>query len=105
MALRPSSLALRAFVVLVPLVSLLMLGRLVADWMEIARVTGEAPSASAPRGFDWVQWQDRDGEIVAAYVYPGGTAFAAGLREGAVLYSSSSSSSSRPRTSSAPSRA
>ncbi|MEP0547983.1 MAG: histidine kinase [Rhodothermales bacterium] len=83
---RASSIALRAFVVLVPLVSLLMLGRLVADWMEIARVTGEAPSASAPRGFDWVQWQDRDGEIVAVYVYPGGTAYAAGLREDAVLY-------------------
>ena len=74
------------FVLLVPLVSLLMLGRLVVDWMEIARVTGETPDASAPRGFDWVQWQDRDGEIIAAYVYPGGTAYAAGLREGAVLY-------------------
>jgi signal transduction histidine kinase len=85
-ARRPSSVALRAFIVLVPLVSLLMLGRLVADWVEVAQVTGEAPRASAPRGFDWVQWQDRDGEIVAAYVYPGGTAFAAGLREGAVLY-------------------
>ncbi len=77
---------LRAFVALVPLVSLLMLGRLVADWWEIAQVTGETPRASAPRGFDWVQWQDRDGEIVAAYVYPGGTAFASGLRQGAVLY-------------------
>src|SRR5690606_36804445 len=78
--------ALRLFVVLVPLVSLLMLGRLVADWAEVARVTGEAPGPSAPRGFDWVQWEDRDGEIVAAYVYPGGTAFAAGLREDAVLF-------------------
>ncbi len=83
---RTQSAALRVLVVLVPLVSLLMLGRLVTDWMEIARVTGEAPGPSAPRGFDWVQWQDRDGEIVAAYVYPGGTAFAAGLREDAVLY-------------------
>ncbi len=86
MALRPSAVALRAFVVLVPLVSLLMLGRLVADWMEVAQITGEAPAPSAPRGFDWVQWQDRDGEIVAAYVYPGGTAYGAGLREDAVLF-------------------
>jgi two-component system LytT family sensor kinase len=85
-ALRPSAVALRAFVVLVPLVSLLMLGRLVADWVEVAQITGEAPAPSAPRGFDWVQWQDREGEIVAAYVYPGGTAFDAGLRESAVLY-------------------
>ncbi len=86
MAFRDRPVALRVFVVLVPLVSLLMLGRLVADWWTIARVTGETPTASAPRGFDWVQWQDRDGEIVAAYVYPGGTAYAAGLREDAVLY-------------------
>jgi len=85
-ALRPSAVALRFFVVLVPLVSLLMLGRLVADWVEISQVTGEAPAPSAPRGFDWVQWQDREGEIVAAYVYPGGTAFDAGLREDAVLF-------------------
>lgn len=83
-ALRPF--ALRLVVVVVPLVSLLMLGRLVADWREVARVTGAAPGPSAPRGFDWVQWEDRDGEIVAAYVYPGGTAHAAGLREDAVLY-------------------
>ncbi|MEM1041091.1 MAG: histidine kinase [Bacteroidota bacterium] len=82
----PKRAALRVLVVLVPLVSLLMLGRLVADWRAIAQVTGETPAASAPRGFDWVQWQDRDGEIVAAYVYPGGTAYAAGLREEAVLY-------------------
>ncbi len=86
MAFRDRSVALRVVVVLVPLVSLLMLGRLAADWWTIARVTGEAPGASAPRGFDWVQWQDRDGEIVAAYVYPGGTAYTAGLRQGAVLY-------------------
>ncbi len=86
MAFRDRPVALRVFVVLVPLVSLLMLGRLVADWWTIASVTGETPTASAPRGFDWVQWQDREGEIVAAYVYPGGTAYAAGLREGAVLY-------------------
>ncbi len=78
--------AVRAFVVLVPLLSLLLLGRLVADWVEVTRITGEAPRAAAERGFDWVQWEDRDGEIVAAYVYPGGTAYAAGLREGAVLY-------------------
>lgn len=78
--------ALRAFVVLIPLVSLLMLGRLVADWRAVTRVTGEAPAPAAPRGFDWVQWEDREGEIVAAYVYPGGTAYAAGLREDALLY-------------------
>ena len=86
MPLPTRSLALRAFVVLVPLVSLLMLGRLVADWREVALVTGETAAPSAPRGFDWVQWEDRDGEIVAAYVYPGGTAYAAGLREDAVLF-------------------
>lgn len=62
-----------------------MLGRLGADWVTVARVTGEAPLPVAPRGFDWVQWEDVDGEIVAVYVYPGGTADQAGLRQGAVL--------------------
>lgn len=76
----------RLFLVLVSLLSLLALGRLAADWAEVARVTGEVPGPPSARGFDWVQWQDRDGEIVAAYVYPGGTAYMAGLREGAVLY-------------------
>ncbi|MDX1531568.1 MAG: histidine kinase, partial [Rhodothermales bacterium] len=76
----------RAFVVVIALLSLLLLGRLIADWVEVSRLVGAAPTATTPRGFDWVQWEDRDGEIVAAYVYPGGTAYAAGLRVGAVLY-------------------
>jgi two-component system, LytTR family, sensor kinase len=78
--------AVRTFLVAVPLLSLLLLGRAAADWWAVANLTGETPTATAPRGFDWVQWEDRDGEIVAAYVYPGGTAYAEGLREGAVLY-------------------
>lgn len=76
----------RLFLVLVSLLSLLALGRLAAGWAEVARVTGEVPGPPSARGFDWVQWQDHDGDIVAAYVYPGGTAYAAGLREGATLY-------------------
>jgi len=78
--------AVRAFLVAVPLLSLLLLGRVAADWLAVAQLTGEPPTAAAPRAFDWVQWEDRDGEIVAVYVYPGGTAYAEGLREGAVLY-------------------
>jgi two-component system, LytTR family, sensor kinase len=77
--------AVRAVIVLVPLLSLLMLGRLAADWIEVAQITGERPGPAAPRGFDWVQWEDVDGEIVATYVYPGGTAHQQGLVEGAVL--------------------
>jgi two-component system, LytTR family, sensor kinase len=79
-------LAVRALVVLVPLLSMLLLGRVVVDWVTFSQLTGMAPSASAARGFDWVQWEDDDGDIVAVYVYPGGTAHAAGLREGAILF-------------------
>ncbi len=84
--LRVTPSLLRAALLLVPLVALLPLGRLAADWVEFERVVGIPLEPLPPRGFDWVRWQDRDGEIVAAYVYPKGTAFEAGLREGATLF-------------------
>ncbi|HLT48375.1 MAG TPA: histidine kinase, partial [Rubricoccaceae bacterium] len=68
------------------LLALVPFGRLVADWVEYARVVRVPLEPLPPRGFDWVRWEDRDGEIVAAYVHPGGTAHAAGLREGATLF-------------------
>lgn len=77
---------LRIGILLLAFGSLLLLGRLAGDWVGMARLTGEPPRPVPPRSFDWVQWEDLDGEIVAAYVYPGGTAYAEGLRPGAVLY-------------------
>ncbi len=77
---------LRVLVVSVPTLALLPFGRLVVDWVAFARVV-EVPLAQLPpRGFDWVRWQDRDGEIVAVFVDPRGTAYQAGLREGATLF-------------------
>lgn len=77
---------LRLVVLLVPLVSLIPFGRLVADWIEFARVVDVPLSPLPPRGFDWVRWQDVEGDIVAVYVDPRGTAYQAGVREGAKLY-------------------
>lgn len=37
------------------------------------------------RGFDWVQWENRDGRIVAVYVFTKGSAYYAGIREGDVF--------------------
>jgi two-component system, LytTR family, sensor kinase len=76
----------RLLVVLVSLGSLMPLGRLVADWVQVVQLTGESPLAAAPRGFDWVHWEEVDGEIVATFVYPGGSAHAAGLPQDAILY-------------------
>ena len=81
----PARLLVWAGVLLLVAVSVLPLGRLVADWWAVVRVVGEVAPQPA-RSFDWVRWEDQDGEIVAAYVDARGTAYAAGLREGAVLY-------------------
>ena len=78
-------LAICAAVLVLAGVSVLPLGRLAADWWAVVRVVGDVAPQPA-RSFDWVRWEDRDGEIVAAYVDVRGTAHAAGLREGALLY-------------------
>ena len=87
MAFRPRAVwLLRLAVVFTVLLALDPFGRLVADWVEYARVVRVPLEPLPPRGFDWVRWEDRDGEIVAAYVHPGGTAYEAGIREGAKLF-------------------
>ena len=78
-------LAICAAVLVLAGVSVLPLGRLAADWWAVVRVVGDVAPQPA-RSFDWVRWEDDDGEIVAAYVDARGTAYAAGLREGALLY-------------------
>ncbi len=72
--------------VLAPLVAMLPLGRIAADWMSLARVLQDAPVETAPRGFDWVVWDDEDGVIRADYVFPKGPGYEAGIREGHVFY-------------------
>ncbi|MEM6783395.1 MAG: histidine kinase [Bacteroidota bacterium] len=82
----PSRWLLRLAVVVFPLATLLPVGTLVMDWLEVSRLVGAPMEAAPPRGFDWARWSDRDGDIVAAYVDPRGTAYAAGLRPGDVLF-------------------
>lgn len=77
---------LRFVVILATLTALLPFARLVYDWIEFTRVVDVELPQLPPRGFDWVRWQDQEGEIVAAYVDPRGTAYEAGIREGATLY-------------------
>ncbi len=77
---------LRILLLLISITALLPFGRLVVDWATFVRVVNVELAQLPPRGFDWVRWQDRDGEIVAAYVDPRGTAYKAGLREGATLF-------------------
>ncbi|HYE95477.1 MAG TPA: histidine kinase [Rubricoccaceae bacterium] len=87
MALRPfTARFLRVFVVLVAVVALLPVGHLAADWVSFVRVVGRPLEPLPPRGFDWVYWTDREGEIVAAYVVPLSPAHEAGLRAGDVLF-------------------
>ncbi|HLT48065.1 MAG TPA: hypothetical protein VK002_12600, partial [Rubricoccaceae bacterium] len=63
MALRPRAVwLLRLAVVVTALLALVPFGRLVADWVEYARVVRVPLEPLPPRGFDWVRWEDRDGE-------------------------------------------
>jgi two-component system, LytTR family, sensor kinase len=77
----------RVLVVLAPLIALIPVGRMVVDYMELSRVVSGSELPSAPRGFDWVLWDDGDGLIVASYVFPDGPAYEAGIRTGDVFYS------------------
>lgn len=77
---------IRLLIVLVPVISLAPIGRLVSDWYAVTTLTGEAPPQAPPRGFDWIHWDDQEGEITATYVYPGSPAYQAGMRSGATLY-------------------
>lgn len=77
----------RALVILAPIVALIPLGRVAYDWAEFSRVLPVDALPSAPKAFDWVLWQDRDGLIKAAYVFPEGPAAVAGIRTGDVFYS------------------
>ncbi|NBC18880.1 MAG: PDZ domain-containing protein [Bacteroidetes bacterium] len=56
------------------------------DWVQLSRVLGVPASDPAPRGFDWVVWEEDDGLIVAEYVFPRSPAAEAGLQEGDVFY-------------------
>lgn len=69
-------------VVLASAVALATPVRLAWDWYRVAQIAPGALPAQAVRGYDWVHWDDRTGQVVAAYVFPRGPAAAAGVAEG-----------------------
>lgn len=77
---------IRLLIVLVPMISLAPIARIVSDWHDMTILTGHTPPPAPPRGFDWIHWDDVDGEITATYVYPGSPAHREGMRSGSVLY-------------------
>jgi len=70
------------------LLAALPLYSVVRDWMEIAEFEGGATTLLKPsaRGSDWVVWEDTDGSIAAAYVFPSGPGYRAGIRAGDEFY-------------------
>ena len=74
-------------VLAVPLLALVPLGRVLADWVEVSAVLPASSVRVTSRGYDWVRWADAEGGVRAAYVFPRGPAAQAGVREGDVFLS------------------
>lgn len=70
-----------------PLVALYPLARVQAEWQRVRTETPEAITRMTARGYDWVRWEDQNGQIVADYVFPGGPAAEAGIETGDVFLS------------------
>jgi two-component system, LytTR family, sensor kinase len=64
----------------VPLLALVPLGRILAEWWHVQQTTPEVAERIVARGADWVRWADEDGQIVARYVFPRGPAAEAGIQ-------------------------
>ena len=73
---------IRLLLLATALLALLPMGRLVAGWWEYARTVDMPLGETPPRGSIGVRWVDADEGITAAYVFPSGPAYAAGLRDG-----------------------
>jgi two-component system LytT family sensor kinase len=66
--------------------SLVPLARMIGDWIRYADLVIESTDNDPARAFDWVHWDDRDGQITAVYVFPKGSGYDAGIRTGDILY-------------------
>lgn len=55
------------------------------DWYEVAQILATASVDATARGYDWVVWNEEDGQIYADYVHPKGAAARAGLQTGDVF--------------------
>ncbi len=69
----------------VALLALLPLASLGLSWASYVRDVGLPLDQTPALGYDGVRWEDRGGQVVAAYVVRRGTADNAGLRVGDVL--------------------
>lgn len=73
-------------IVAVMLTTLLPLGRLLRDRILYAELVTDVDPRPLFRGFDWINWDDVEGQITAVYVFPRGTGYESGIREGDILY-------------------
>lgn len=78
----PSAWTARALAVAVAGLALFPLAQLAVDWAVFAERVGLPLQEETPRGYDGVRWADRDGAVVAGYVFPQSSAARAGVREG-----------------------
>ena len=71
------------------LLALLPVVTIVQNWMEIAEFEGGGALLQKPsaRGSDWVVWDDIDGSITAAFVFPTGPGSKGGIQRGDQFYS------------------
>ena len=75
------------FVLLVPFVVLIPLGRMAVDYVQLVRLVPDVDVQPSYRGFDWVFWDEEEGNIVARYVLPRGPAGRAGIQQGDQFFS------------------
>lgn len=75
-------------VLVTTLLALIPLGQMVNDWYEVSHFEELLSTRiqSSARGYDWVEWQEIDGRIIAGYVFPSGPAAKAGIQEGDLFF-------------------
>ncbi|MGA7303527.1 MAG: histidine kinase [Rhodothermales bacterium] len=86
MSARKQTVGIGVLIVVVMLMTLLPLGRLLRDRILYADLVTDVGARPLFRGFDWVNWDDVDGQITAVYVFPRGTGHEVGIRQGDILY-------------------
>ncbi len=79
----------QALLLVAAFLALLPVATIVQNWMEIAEFEGGGALLQKPsaRGSDWVVWDDIDGSITAAYVFPTGPGSEGGIQRGDQFYS------------------
>jgi len=76
---------IKIFIAIVIVFALFPLMPFFWSWYQVTSDIQLKMPENTYRGFDWVQWEYVDGKIMAMYVFPKGTAYEAGIRNGDVL--------------------